>query len=69
MLLPLVGAAFIATLRGDDKTTQSNARWAALGTAIVTFLFSLVVCSKIDFSSSAFQLVEEHRWFGDGPRL
>ncbi len=66
VVLPLVGAAFILTLRGDDKATQNNARWAALTTAIITFLFSLVVCSKIDFSSSAFQLVEEHRWFGDG---
>ena len=66
VFLPLVGVAFILALRGDDEATKNNARWAALGTAIITFLLSLVVCSRIDFSSSAFQLVEEHRWFGGG---
>ena len=66
VFLPLVGVAFILTLRGDDEATKNNVRWATLATTIVTFLLALAVCAKIDFSSSAFQLVEEHRWFGGG---
>ena len=34
LILPLVGAAFILTLRGDSEAARSNARWAALATTI-----------------------------------
>src|SRR5262249_5349510 len=30
IFLPLVGAAFILTLRGDDEAIRNNARWTAL---------------------------------------
>ncbi len=66
VFLPLVGAAFIAALRGNDEATWRNARWAALIATIVDFLLSLYVYSKLDPSSSAFQFVEEKHWFGGG---
>ncbi len=64
--LPLVGAAFILTQRGDDEATLRNVRWAALFTTIAVFVLSLVVWQRFDASSAAFQLVEERPWFGGG---
>jgi NADH-quinone oxidoreductase subunit M len=64
--LPLVGAAFVLTQRGDDEATLRNIRWAALFTTIAVFALSLVVWQRFDASSAAFQLVEERPWFGAG---
>ncbi|MGO4705463.1 NADH-quinone oxidoreductase subunit M [Microvirga sp. 2MCAF38] len=69
LVLPLVGAAFILTLRGDSEAARSNARWAALATTIVTFLLSLVAWSRFDTGSSAFQLVETHAWLSETIRF
>ncbi|GGC56179.1 NADH-quinone oxidoreductase subunit M [Chelatococcus reniformis] len=65
ILVPLVGAAFILTLRGDDAAVQSNARWAALATTVVTLLLALVAWSRFDAGSAAFQLIETHPWLAD----
>jgi NADH-quinone oxidoreductase subunit M len=62
LIVPLVGAAFILTLRGDDLSVRSNARWAALVTTVVTFVLSLIAWSRFDAGSAAFQLVENHAW-------
>jgi NADH-quinone oxidoreductase subunit M len=64
--LPLVGAAFILTQRGDDEATLRNVRWATLLTTIVVFALSIVVWQRFDPTSAAFQLVEEKPWFGSG---
>ncbi len=64
--LPLLGAAFIMTQRGDDEATLRNIRWAALFTTIAVFALSLVVWQRFDATSAAFQLVEERPWFGAG---
>ncbi|MFY9658352.1 MAG: NADH-quinone oxidoreductase subunit M [Methylocystis sp.] len=64
--LPLVGAAFILTQRGDDAATLRNIRWAALFTTLAVFALSLVVWQRFDATSAAFQLVEERPWFGSG---
>ncbi|WP_112664105.1 NADH-quinone oxidoreductase subunit M [Microvirga flavescens] len=69
LVLPLIGAAFILTLRGDSEAARSNARWAALATTIVTFLLSLVAWSRFDAGSSAFQLVETHGWLSETIRF
>jgi len=66
VFLPLVGAGFILALRGDDEATLENARRAALGTTLIVFLLSLYAYAKFDPTSSAFQLVEEKGWFGQG---
>jgi NADH-quinone oxidoreductase subunit M len=66
VFLPLVGAAFILVLRGNDEATLDNARYAALGTTLIVFLLSLYVYAQFDPSSSAFQFVEERGWLGHG---
>jgi NADH-quinone oxidoreductase subunit M len=69
LILPLVGAAFILTLRGDSEATRSNARWAALITTLVTFAVSLVAWSRFEVASGSFQLVESHAWLADTIRF
>lgn len=69
LILPLVGAAFILTLRGDSEAARSNARWAALATTIATFLLSLVAWGRFDTASSSFQLVESHTWLTETIRF
>ncbi|MBS7699240.1 MULTISPECIES: NADH-quinone oxidoreductase subunit M [unclassified Chelatococcus] len=65
LILPLIGAAFIAVLRGDEEAVASNARWGALITTIITLLLALYAWSRFDASNPAFQLVETHRWLSD----
>ena len=69
LVLPLVGAAFILTLRGDEASVRSNARMAALITTIVTFALSLVAWGRFDPSSASFQLIESHPWITDTIRF
>jgi NADH-quinone oxidoreductase subunit M len=69
LILPLVGAAFILTLRGDAESVRSNARWAALFTTVATFLLSLWAWGRFDAASPAFQLVETHAWLADTIRF
>jgi len=69
LILPLVGAAIILTLRGDDEAVRSNARWTALWTTIATFVLSLVAWSKFDTTTPAFQLVETHAWLTETIRF
>ncbi|MBL8590684.1 MAG: NADH-quinone oxidoreductase subunit M [Methylobacteriaceae bacterium] len=68
IVLPLVGAAFILMLRGEDEATLNNARWAALVTTIIVFAVSLVAWARFDPASAAFQLVEDRAWLSSGIR-
>jgi NADH-quinone oxidoreductase subunit M len=61
--LPLVGAAFIAFVRGDEQTVASNARWVALWTTLATFLLSLTLWFGFERGTAAFQFVEYAPWF------
>jgi NADH-quinone oxidoreductase subunit M len=69
LILPLVGAAFILTLQGDDREVRSNARSAALAATVVTFLLSLWAWARFDPSSAAFQLTENHVWLAQAIRF
>ena len=69
LILPLVGAAFILTLRGDDEAARSNARYAALAATVATFLLSLVAWGRFDAASAQFQLVESHGWLAETIRF
>jgi len=69
LILPLVGAAFILTLRGDSEAARSNARWAALATTIATFILSLIAWGRFDTATASFQLVESHAWLTDTIRF
>ena len=60
--LPLVGALFTLTIRGDDDIVARNARWVALWTSGVTFLVSLFLWFRFDITTSSFQFVEHAEW-------
>jgi NADH-quinone oxidoreductase subunit M len=70
--LPLVGGAFIMSIRGDDDTVASNARWAALWTSLIVFLLSLTLWFRFDVTEAGYQFTESHDWlpeFGVGYRM
>jgi NADH-quinone oxidoreductase subunit M len=60
--LPLLGAAFILTIRGEDAVVARNSRNVALLTSLATFLVSLLVWAGFDSQSADFQLVDQARW-------
>ena len=60
--LPLVGAAFILAIRGDDEVALRNMRWAALWTTIVTFVLSLLIWFYFDPRNPDFQFIEKRDW-------
>jgi NADH-quinone oxidoreductase subunit M len=62
--LPLLGALFIALVRGNDNLAKGTARWVALWTTLVTFAISLLMVMRFDATSAEFQFVEKHPWLG-----
>ena len=60
--LPLVGAAFILLVRGEEATVAQNARAVALWTSLVTFAVSLVLWIEFDAGQAGFQFVERADW-------
>jgi len=60
--LPLLGAAFILTTRGDDAVVAQTARWTALWTSLIVFLISLVLWVQFDVSEPGLQFVEDATW-------
>jgi NADH-quinone oxidoreductase subunit M len=60
--LPLVGAAIIASVQGDERTVAQNARWAALWTSLIVFALSLLLWFRFDRDSAGFQFVEQAAW-------
>jgi NADH-quinone oxidoreductase subunit M len=60
--LPLVGAAFILSVRGDDETVARQSRWAALWTSLIVFVLSIVLWIGFDPSRPDFQFVERVEW-------
>jgi len=62
MALPLVGAACILAVRGEEAVVARNARWIALWTSLIVFALSLLLWSRFDASTAAFQFEERHAW-------
>jgi NADH-quinone oxidoreductase subunit M len=60
--LPLVGAAFILLVRGDDAVVARNARMVALWTSLITFALSLYLWVYFDPANPGFQFVEKREW-------
>ncbi|HEX6120378.1 MAG TPA: NADH-quinone oxidoreductase subunit M [Dongiaceae bacterium] len=60
--LPLVGAAFIAGIRGEHVHVARNARWVALWTSSAVFLLSLLLWFGFDRSNPGFQFEERAEW-------
>ena len=65
ILLPLVGAGFILTVRGEAEVVARNSRHVALWTSIITFLVSLYLWFGFDRGTAAFQFVERASWIPD----
>ena len=57
--LPLVGALLIAFIPRDKHTWI---RWAALGTALLTWAVSLLLLANFDSTAAGFQFVETFDW-------
>lgn len=60
--LPLVGALFILTIRGDAAVVARNARFAALYTALFNLALAAYLVRHFDGSSADFQFVEKFEW-------
>ncbi len=60
--LPLLGGAFILTIRGEEAVVAQNARWAALWTSLIVFLISLVLWAKFDVNEPGYQFMESSAW-------
>lgn len=60
--LPLAGALFIMTIRGDEEIVAQNSRAVALWTSLVTFFLSILIWTNFDYSQAGFQLVEKTPW-------
>ena len=60
--LPLVGAGFILSVRGDAMVVARNARNVALLTSVATFLVSLGLWFGFDPAIAGFQFVEKATW-------
>ncbi|MEM6781065.1 MAG: NADH-quinone oxidoreductase subunit M [Pseudomonadota bacterium] len=61
--LPLVGAAFILTIRGDKEVVERNAKFSAIYTSAFTFALSVYMLMRFDGTSAEFQFVEKNVWF------
>ncbi|HMQ41134.1 MAG TPA: NADH-quinone oxidoreductase subunit M [Paracoccus sp. (in: a-proteobacteria)] len=61
--LPIVAALILAIfLRGDDESSQRNAKWLALIATSATFVISLYVLFGFDPANTGFQFVEDRNW-------
>ncbi len=60
--LPLLGAAIILVIRGDNEVVVRNARSVALWTSGVTFVLTLFLVAGFDPNQPGFQFVERADW-------
>ncbi|TAL04856.1 MAG: NADH-quinone oxidoreductase subunit M [Rhodospirillaceae bacterium] len=60
--LPLVGAAIILSVRGEEETVARQARYIALWTTLLTFVLSVFIWVGFDSSTAAFQFEERLEW-------
>ena len=60
--LPIVGALFVLSIRGEAAIVARNARNVALLTSLATFLLSLLIWVNFDSNSADFQMIDQARW-------
>lgn len=61
--LPLLGAAFILTIRGEPEMVARNAKYVALYTSLFVLALAGYMLKNFDGSSGDFQFVEKITWF------
>jgi NADH-quinone oxidoreductase subunit M len=64
--LPLAGVLVILASRGSDAAVANIARWVAMVFTSIDLALSLLLWSKFDGSTAAFQFVEHAPWLGNG---
>ena len=60
--LPLIGAFFIMTIRGDEENVAQNAKFTALYTSIFVFALSVYILLAFDPLNPGFQFLETVEW-------
>ena len=61
--LPLLGAFVLGVfVRPDSLNSDKNAKTVALFSSCATFIISLTILMKFDYSITDFQLVEDYNW-------
>ncbi len=60
--LPLIGAFFIITIRGDSESVAQNAKYTALYTSIFVFVLSLYIMLTFNPDNGGFQFKEKVEW-------
>lgn len=60
--LPLIGALFILTIRGEEAVVARNSRHVALYTSVFTLALTLFMFVQFAPESSSFQFLEEFSW-------
>jgi NADH-quinone oxidoreductase subunit M len=60
--LPLLGAALILAVRGDEQTVARQARYIALWTTLLTFVLSAFIWIGFNPATAAFQFEERADW-------
>ncbi len=65
IVLPLIGAAAIFVLHGEEAAVAKSARYAALWTTLITFAVSLLLWINFNPQNPGFQFVENHPWIGE----
>jgi NADH-quinone oxidoreductase subunit M len=60
--LPLLGVAYLATLRGEPAAVARNARYAALWTSLVVLGIGVYLWTQFDPAQAGFQFVEALPW-------
>ncbi len=63
--LPVLGALFVLSIRGDSEFAAQNARRVALWTTTITFGMSLLLWTEFDTGTAGFQFEEQYSWLGD----
>ncbi len=61
--LPLVGAALLMLIKGDDAVVTTKSRIVALVVTTLTFFLSLSILFGFDATTADFQFVEKKIWF------
>ena len=66
MLIPLVGALFLMSIKGQEsENAKLNIRAIALFCTILVFAGSVILWFNFDNNTANYQFVENHAWFGD----
>src|SRR5271166_2183182 len=61
--LPLLGVAYLATLRGEEVAVARQARHAALGISLLVLALGVYLWTQFNPAEAGYQFVESATWF------